>query len=102
MSKQFDDTNRFTLFKSDKKAAAIQQGDGNAESWADYTGSINVGGNDYWLNAWIKTSKSGTKFMSGTVRIKDGGPARKPTYSKADTVSRQTTAAEDMGDEIPF
>lgn len=102
MSKQFDDTNRFTLFKNDKKADAIKQGDASAESWADYTGSVNAGGHDYWLNAWIKTSKDGSKkFMSGTVRLKDGGPARQSTYTKADTVKKQT-AAEDMGDEIPF
>lgn len=96
MSKQFDDSNRFTLFKNDKKAEAIRQGESNAESWADYTGSINVGGHDYWLNAWIKTSKDGAKkFMSGTVRIKDGGPPRKPS----DPIKR--SIRDDLDDEIP-
>ena len=58
----FDKTNTGALFKQDKQ--------GN-ENWSDYQGSLNVEGKEYWLNAWIKTSKKGQKFMSVTVRTKD-------------------------------
>ena len=96
MSKQFDDTNRGALFKNERKTE---------DQHADYNGSINVAGHDYWLNAWIKTSKAGKKFMSLSVKQKDGKPAfgsgASPSYSKADTVARQT-AAQEMDDEIPF
>ena len=57
---EYDDTNRFTLFKNDKQ--------GN-EARPDYTGSINVDGRELKLSAWIKKSNDGTKtFMSGAVQ----------------------------------
>jgi hypothetical protein len=101
MSKQFDDTNRGALFKNERKTE---------DQHADYNGSINVAGHDYWLNAWIKTSKAGKKFMSLSVKQKDSQPAPKgterqgagpSTYSKADTVAKMS-AKEEMDDEIPW
>lgn len=55
MNKTYDNTNRGVLFKNDKK--------GN-ERAPDYTGKLNVTGKDWSLAAWIKESKSGTKFLS--------------------------------------
>lgn len=54
---QYDDTNRFTLFRNDKQ--------GN-EKRPDYTGKINIDGTEYRLSAWIKDGQKG-KFMSGSV-----------------------------------
>ena len=102
MSKEFDNTNTGALFRSDKKLEAIKQGDTDAEKWADHNGTLNVGGREYWINAWVRTSsKSGKKFFSLSVKPKDAGPERKPNYSKTDTVARQT-AAEEMDDDVPF
>ena len=53
--------NSGVLFKNDKK---------EGEKDPDYKGNINVGGTEYWLNAWIKTSKAGAKFMSLSVKPK--------------------------------
>ena len=61
MSEQYDNTNRGVLFKNNKK---------ELPNHADYTGNVNVDGHEYWLNAWIKDSKAGTKFMSLSVRPK--------------------------------
>jgi len=58
---EYDNTNRGVLFKNDKK---------EKDTEADYRGNINVGGQEYWLNAWIKTSKKGGKFMSLSVKPK--------------------------------
>ena len=58
----FDNTNRGALFKQDKQ--------GNKD-WSDYQGNLNVEGVEYWINAWLKTSKKGEKFMSLSVRKKD-------------------------------
>lgn len=70
MSKEYDSTNRGSLFKNEAK---------ESETHADYQGSINVEGTEYWLNAWIKTSKSGSKFMSLSVRAKqEAKPKAKP------------------------
>ena len=41
----YDDTNRGALFKNERK---------EAETHADYNGTINVEGQEYWLNSWLK------------------------------------------------
>ena len=61
-TKEFDNTNRGSLFKNDKKTT---------EQMPDYKGQINVNGEEFWINAWLKTSKQGTKFMSLSVTPKD-------------------------------
>lgn len=58
----YDNTNSGALFKNDRK----QQ-----DNHPDYTGSLNVKGEEFWLSAWLKTSKTGQKFMSLSVKPKD-------------------------------
>lgn len=77
----YDNTNRGALFKAEK----------SEESYPDYTGSINVGGTEYWLSAWIKVSKKGSKFMSLSVKPKD---APKP--------AKRSSGFEDLDDDIPY
>lgn len=60
-NKEYDNTNRGALFKNDKR---------EKESHPEYKGSINVGGNEYWLSAWVKEGKRG-KFFSLSVKAKD-------------------------------
>jgi uncharacterized protein (DUF736 family) len=51
----FDNTDRGILFpKKDKKS----------EKQPDYDGKINVGGKDYALAGWKKTSQKGATFLS--------------------------------------
>lgn len=65
MIQQYDNTNRGVLFKNDDKAD---------EREPDYTGSLNVDGVEFFLDAWIKTAKSGRKFMSVRVKEKRRSP----------------------------
>lgn len=58
------------LFKNDKK--------GN-ENAPDYKGDILVAGKAYSLAAWLKTSKSGTKYMS----LQTSEPRKKEARSPA-------------------
>jgi uncharacterized protein (DUF736 family) len=58
MAEQYDNTNRFALFKNDK---------GDNPNRPDYTGTINVKGVDYRLAAWMKESQAGVKYLSGTL-----------------------------------
>jgi hypothetical protein len=57
----FDDSNRGALFREQKEK----------ETDRDYSGTINVGGVEYWLSGWVKTSKKGAKYLSLSVKPKD-------------------------------
>lgn len=81
----YDDTNRGALFKNERK---------EQETHADYNGTINVGGQEFWLNAWLKESKSGKKFFSLSVKAKEGGSTRAP--------AQQAQAAPISLEDVPF
>jgi hypothetical protein len=59
---EFDNTNRGSLFKNDKKTE---------EKHPDMSGSINIDGVEYWISGWKKQSKAGTGFISLSVRTKE-------------------------------
>ena len=71
----FDNTNRGVLFKNERK----EQGDKKPE----YTGSLNVDGVEFFLDAWIKESQAGKKFMSVSVKRKDKQAAPAPQQRQA-------------------
>lgn len=74
--------NSGVLFKNDKKEEAKHP---------DYKGNIKVGGQEYWISAWIKEGKSG-KFMSLAMNPRDARQEEKPVSKKI----------ADMEDDIPF
>ena len=63
----FDNTNRGSLFKNDKKLE---------EKHPDMNGSINIEGTEYWISGWKKTSKAGSGFISLSVRPKQDQASR--------------------------
>jgi single-stranded DNA-binding protein len=107
----FDKTNRGALFKNNRK----EQGDKKPE----YTGSLNVGGVEYFLDAWLNKSKAGENYMSVSVKRKDMQPQEQGGYrnsggrpmpgSSAPPAAPARAAApassggfDDMDDDIPF
>ena len=81
---EYDNTNRGMLYRNENK---------QEEKHPDYTGSINVGGKDYWLSGWVKESKKdGKKFFSLSVRPK-GDAKAKPVKS---------AEPDDFDQSIPF
>jgi hypothetical protein len=90
MADQYDNTNRGSLFKNDRK---------ELDTHPDYNGSINIEGRDYWLNGWIKESKKdGKKFFSLSVKPKDQDAGK--NVVKAKPAPARAKSAD--GDEIPF
>lgn len=51
---EYDNTNTGVLFKNES----------DNEKAPNYKGKVNVDGREYQLAAWIRTAKSGSKFMS--------------------------------------
>lgn len=65
----YDNRNSGALFKNSQK---------KTEKHPDYQGTINVEGTDYRLAAWLKTSKSGDRYMSLSVSEFQAKQATKP------------------------
>jgi hypothetical protein len=81
---EYDNTNRGALFRNDDK-------DPNDDKDRDYAGTLDVEGTEFWLSGWIRTAKSGRKYLSLSVKPKQD----KPPASKE-------PRADDFNDEIPF
>lgn len=89
MNGEYDNTNRGALFRNEDK---------RGDSHPDYKGSINVNGVEFWLSAWLKESKKGTKYMSLSVQPKE---QRQPRQQSRDT--RPAPPPQDeFDDDIPF
>ncbi len=90
---EYDNTNRGSLFKNDKK---------EQDSHADYNGSINIEGTEFWLNAWLKESKKdGKKYFSLSVKPKQQQNA--PQGKSAPAKPKYEGSKKDQeGDDIPF
>jgi hypothetical protein len=85
---EFDNTDRGVLYRNGNKTT---------DKHPDYSGSVNVAGNDYWLSGWLKESKTdGKKFFSLSVRPKNDAapkPVNKPVV---------TSEPDDFDQDIPF
>lgn len=87
--KEYDNTNTGVLFKNDRKAQPTH---------ADWNGNVNINGEEFYLNAWVKEKKSdGSKFFSLSVKPKEGAAPSKPKPMPA-----RRPAMADLDDEIPF
>lgn len=80
---EYSNENRGTLYRNENK---------KEENHPDYSGSLNVGGKDYWLSGWVKESKKdGKKFFSLSIKQK----AKENPHAKKQV-------EDDMNDQIPF
>lgn len=74
---EYDNTNRGAAWPNKRKAKPTH---------ADYGGELNVNGQEFWLNIWVKKKADGSTFLS--VGIKEKAPRVEPR--------------ESLDDEIPF
>lgn len=66
---EYDNTNRGVLFVNNRK---------ERDSQPDRTGSLNVGGVEYFIDGWLKKSRDGAQFLSLSVKQKDKQPSAAP------------------------
>ena len=81
---EYDNTNSGALHKNDK---------GDNPKRPDYKGSLDVGGQEFWVSAWIKKSKAGNKYMSLSVEAKE---------AKQMQAASPAPANNDEEGDIPF
>ena len=84
----YDNTNRGVLFANDRRPT---------DNHPTHTGTINVGGVEYWLSAWVKVSSKdpGRRFFSLSVERKEEQPG---TQTRTQPVQSQPP----LEDDIPF
>lgn len=71
----YDNTNSGAIFKNDKQ--------GN-EKRPDYTGKLNVEGKDFYVSAWVKDGKEGSKFLSLSLKaIEAKQETKTPEYQES-------------------
>ena len=77
----------------DNTGALFKNNEKDSDTHPDYRGNLNVDGTEFWLSAWIKTSKQGMKYMSLSIKPKNAEAAKPATSG---------SLKQDMDDEIPF
>lgn len=84
----YDNNLRGVLFRNDQKRDGKQD--------PDYRGQCEISGTEYWISAWINTSKTdSSKYMALKFQAKERKAQR-----AADSPAQP--AAADFDDEIPF
>ena len=95
MAQEFDNTNRGSIWKNDKK---------ESNNHPDFTGSLNVVGVEYWVSAWKRKPDASEKApaLSFSIKLKEtnGDTDRKPSKNSSTTKHGAFDNFDD--DSIPF
>jgi uncharacterized protein (DUF736 family) len=75
-----------SLFKNDRK---------DKDTHADYRGSVLIGGDEFWLDAWINKDRNGGNYMSLKFKLKDATKV-------ADNRPQPAAFDDDLDDRVPF
>lgn len=91
----YDNTNSGVLFRNEKK---------ETEKHPDYTGKLNINGDEFWLSAWLNEiqqgEKAGKKYFSIKVRPVESNASHQPGQSSPQARAQQQAPQYD--DDIPF
>lgn len=84
---EYDNRNRFTLFRNNRKRPDKKD--------PDFNGTFtDASGKEYWISAWSTTPKNGgDKFLSGSISPKD---------KQSDAPQSRRAEPVDLNDEVPF
>ena len=96
----YDNSNSGALFKNDKKRTDTDRDySGNLEATCPHCNKSS----DFWVSAWINTSKAGAKYMKMLVNPKE--PAQQPSGGldrNPDGTAKPRTQEPEEFDDIPF
>lgn len=85
---------RGALFKNDKN--------GN-EKAPDYRGTLKIWDKEFFVSAWIQTSKNGVKYMGLAVNPKENNPASQDSQNSAPAQNAPEAASSaPIDDDILF
>lgn len=87
----YDNTNRGSIWKNDKMRPDKQD--------PDFTGSLNVGGAEYYVSAWKRKPDASAKAPALSFTVKRKEKDAKPAPSRSGGSARLN---DDMDDKIPF
>ena len=91
--------------KREGNGAVFKNEHKESENHADYKGDILIGGQEYWLNCFIKKSKGGKSYMSISAKLKD---PNKNVAAALKQVREQPkgghapSSVDDFNDDCPF
>jgi hypothetical protein len=89
---QYDNRNRFTLFKNERR---------DRDTSPEYNGTLtDENGVEFWVSAWVRESKNGKKFFSGSIKRKE--PLTKGPEPEPQTSGRLGSLKDQLDDSIPF
>ena len=86
---EYDNTNRGSIWKNDKK---------ETDKHPDFTGSLNVNGEDFWVSAWKRKADANPKAPALSFSIKPKEEKTQSGYGNTQSGNDPT----DFDDDIPF
>jgi hypothetical protein len=92
---EYSNENRGSIWKNDKK---------EKDTHPDFTGSLNVGGVDYWVSAWKRKegAKATAPALSFSVKPKEEASQAKPDPISSGQVPMSQRLRRDDDADIPF
>lgn len=92
----YDNTNRGSIWKNKKMREGKQD--------ADFTGSLNVNGVEFWVNAWKRKEDASPDAPALSFSIRPKEDQGQQPAKRADPISsgRAPARQNDMDDDIPF
>ncbi len=93
MAQEYDNTNRGSIWKNDKK---------ETDSHPDFTGSLNVLGIEFWVSAWKRKPDASEKAPALSFTVKPKEEQARSTSKPQQSKPAPSNNFDGFEDDIPF